>query len=113
MELFLEVLLNSHLDLVSMEIIVFELNAYNQHLGLFTSALAHTVSEGQLPQQIPSMRIVDLASELQPHHFFRLDDHITANGHRFLAQRIFEVITERDESVGNSRGTTATVPGAL
>lgn len=93
-DLFLEVLLNSGVDLSGLQIIVFEINAYNEYRGLFTSALARGISEYPLPAHLGEMRIVDLASELRPHHFFRLDDHINAEGHRFLARRIFEVMTE-------------------
>ena len=39
-------------------------------------------------------------SELGPDLFFRIDDHITPEGHRYLAERLFQIIreTEREKS---------------
>jgi len=43
--------------------------------------------------------VVDLAAELGPDLFFRLDDHITAEGHRHLAQRLWQIIQEEESKV--------------
>ena len=110
-ELFLGVLLNSRVDLSGMKIIVFELNAYNRFRGAFTSALTDALTEDHFPEPIQNLLVVDLASELRQDDLFQLDDHITAAGHRFLAGRILELITEIDAIASSDRDTRATVPG--
>ncbi len=91
-ELFLEVLRSSSVELSALRIIVFELNAYNRHRGLFIPALREVISTGNYPAFIEEMVVVDLAEELAPGLWFRLDDHITAEGHELLAQRLWEII---------------------
>ena len=91
-ELFLEVLRDSPVDLSTLEIIVFELNGYNRYGGLFAPALDEVIAAGDWPDFIEEMTVVDLAAELTPDLWFRLDDHITAAGHEVLAQRLWEII---------------------
>ncbi len=93
--LFVDVMLGSRVDLSNLKIIVFELNAYNRYPGLFTTALTDFVNHHDtLPVSLRTMRIVDLASETAPDQWFRLDDHINTAGHRFLAQRLWEIMNE-------------------
>jgi len=91
-ELFLKVLRDTPLDLSAVQLIVFELNPYNRHRGLFIPVLRQAIWEGSWPEFIKSTTVVDVAAELGPELWFRLDDHITAAGHELLAQRLWEII---------------------
>ena len=98
-ELFIDVLVRSPVDLSHLEIIIFELNGHNRHGGLFIPALREVIADGVYPPFITGMVVVDLAAELSPDLFFRLDDHITAEGHRHLAQRLWQIIQEEESKV--------------
>ncbi len=110
-ELFVHVMLASQADLTNLKIIVFELNAYNRYPGLFTTALADFVDHhDELPASLRTMQIVDLASELAPDQWFRLDDHVNAAGHRFLAQRLWKIMNESPNPRPISRDPAAAQP---
>ncbi len=98
-DLFLNVLINGPVDLSRLQIIVFELNSFNRHGRLFIPALRQTIAASEAPPHIERMVVVDLAAELGPDLFFLLDDHITANGHRHLAQRLWELIQQVESKV--------------
>ena len=52
------------------------------------------IAGGEYPDFIRTMTAVDLAAELGPELFYRIDDHITADGHRVLAERLWQIIRE-------------------
>jgi hypothetical protein len=96
-ELFLHVLAESAVDLTGLQLVVFELNGYNRHRGLFIPALTEVIAGGQWPAFIEQMIVVDLAVELGPELFYRLDDHLTPEGHEDLAGRLWEIIQSSEE----------------
>jgi lysophospholipase L1-like esterase len=99
-ELLLNVLTRSRVDLSHLQIVVFELNGHNRDGQLFIPALAKVIAGHQWPDFIERM-IVDLAAELKPELFYQLDDHLTAEGHEYLANRLWEIIRPTlDESQG-------------
>jgi hypothetical protein len=91
-ELFLGVLQGSRVKLDGLQITVFELNAHNRYGRLFIPVLRELIETGEYPVHIRTMRAVDLAAELGPEDFFRIDDHITAEAHRHLAERLWQII---------------------
>lgn len=91
-ELFVNVLSRSPVDLSSLQLIVFELNAYNRHHGLFEPALREVIEAGSYPPFIENMFVLELASELGPELWYRLDDHLNAAGHEVVARRLWEII---------------------
>jgi hypothetical protein len=95
-ELFLQVLQASRVELGGLQIITFETNSYNRHGRLFIPALRDVIDSGDYPEYIRTMRTVDLAAKLGPELFFRIDDHITAEGHRYLADRLWQLIRETE-----------------
>ena len=94
-ELFLDVLIGSPVDLSGLRLVVFELNGHNREGELFVPALQDVIAAGDWPGFIQDMKVVDLAEELGPDLFFRLDDHITADGHHDLAERLWQIIRPR------------------
>jgi hypothetical protein len=90
--LFLSVLRSSQMDLTRFRIIVFELNAFNTYCGLFTPRLQEALGDPSLPEHLRRMVVLDLASELGPQHWYILDDHLRASGHRIIAERLAAVI---------------------
>jgi hypothetical protein len=103
-ELLLEVLTRSPVDLSGLQLVIFELNGYNRDSGLFIPALREVIAGGQWPGFIDEMIVVDLAVELEPELFYRLDDHLTAEGHEYLADRLWEIIRP---TLGDSEGLEA------
>ena len=101
-QLFLRVLQESRVELEELQIIVFELNSYNRHGKLFIPELRKLIDSGDFPEYIRSMRAVDLAAELGPELFFCIDDHIAAEGHRYLAERLWQIIREMEEEEAES-----------
>ncbi len=109
-ELFINVLVSSPVDLSRLEIITFELNSHNRHGELFIPALRQVIADGEYPPFIEHMVAVDLAAELGPNLFFRLDDHITTEGHRHIAQRLWEIIQTGELQVTRSTLNVPTRP---
>ncbi len=116
-ELFLQVLQASAGKLEGLQIIVFELNSHNRYGKLFIPALREVIAGEEYPDFIRTMTAVDLAAELGPELFYRFDDHITADGHRVLAERLWQIIREL-EAVGTTTrqpihgGSPVTTPSA-
>lgn len=98
-ELFIDVLVRSPVDLSHLQIITFELNSHNRYGGLFIPALREVIADGDYPPHITRMVASDLAAELNSDLFFHLDDHITAEGHHHLAQRLWEIIQNAESNV--------------
>jgi len=91
-QLLLSVLAHSQVDLTRFRIVLFELNAHNSYCGMFTPYLREALRDPSLPEHLRRMVVLDLAAELGPQHWFTLDDHVRASGHRLIAERLATVI---------------------
>ncbi len=91
-DLFLKAMNASPVDLSALEIVVFELNSYNRGRDWFAPMLRTALAERSLPDHLHNMRVLDLAAELGPEHWYTLDDHLRPSGHRLIAERLAEVV---------------------
>jgi lysophospholipase L1-like esterase len=90
--LLLKVLAGSPVDLTRFRIVLYELNAHNSYCGMFTPHLREALRDPSLPEHLRRMVVLDLASEIGPQHWYILDDHLRASGHRLIAERLAAVI---------------------
>ncbi len=88
---FLNALLASPVDLdPDLRIIVFDINGRDKNSGEFTAAVSDMVSSRPFSNPIRSLEVLDLSSGLTRDKFFTLDDHISAAGHFYVADRIID-----------------------
>ncbi len=99
-DLFLNVLLHSPVDLSQLQIIVFELNSHNEDTDWFVPLIEETIREGDYPEHIRRIKAVPLAAELVDDDFFELDDHMKASGHAKIARRLLPLLGSAAPAVG-------------
>lgn len=89
---FLNALAESGIDLGGIEIVVFEVNGFARNDAYFTTALESTVE--QLPPESPWRRVqvLDLSPELTEDKYYKIDDHLTAEGHRTIADALLPLL---------------------
>ena len=84
------------------EILVFEVNGYNEDMGFFTRELDARVRTGRVPKWL-SIEVLDVSQILRDEHFYILDDHLRASGHKLLAKAVATWLLSK-QSVKKSRG---------
>jgi len=89
---FLQVLQKSQPDLPNLKIIVFEANPYAMNDRTFLENLKKQIKNPSYPEFIRNMAVLDLGKELNTSKYLTLDDHMNADGHRLIADRIAAVI---------------------
>jgi hypothetical protein len=85
-ELFLNVLTHGGVELKGIEIIVFEISNYGRH-SRFLSLLQTSLSKDRRFESL-AIKTIDVAKLLGPQHYYRLDGHLNAAGHRAMADMI-------------------------
>src|SRR5262249_45937748 len=91
-EAFLGTLLLSPVRLNNLQIVVFEMEPHPPWTSGFLARLAAEAATDRYPSSIRWIKVVDLASHLSPDSFFFYDDHLTATGHRNVADALVEVL---------------------
>jgi lysophospholipase L1-like esterase len=92
-DLFVDILEHSGVALDQIPIYVLEVDAYPLRGGEFLqSVAARARRDGRL-----HLQVIDLSRDLSAKHFFRLDDHLNASGHRVVADRLYKAIREIPE----------------
>jgi lysophospholipase L1-like esterase len=89
---FLQVLQNSRPDLRNLKIIVFEANPYAVNNRPFLENLKKQIKNPSYPDHIRNISVLDLGKELNAGRYLTLDDHMNADGHRLIAERVTAVI---------------------
>jgi len=89
---FLQVLQKSRPDLRNLKIIVFEANPYAANNRLFLENLKKRIKDPSYPDYIRNMIVLDLSKELNADRYLTLDDHMNADGHRLIAERLAAII---------------------
>jgi hypothetical protein len=100
-ELFLNVLVNSEVKLAGIEIIVFEISTYGRN-SRFLGLLETSLSKDHLSKSL-AIKTIDTAKLLEPQHYYRLDGHMNAEGHRVMA----DAIIKQMNLLPGPRGATA------
>jgi len=70
-------------------IIVFEIDSYGRHDKDFIEAVTEGALETGLDQRIVAL---DIGRFLKTDHFFELDDHLNARGHKLVASKVDEAL---------------------
>jgi lysophospholipase L1-like esterase len=86
------VLQNSPPDLRNVKIIVFEVNPYAANDRPFLENLKKQIKNPSYPDYIRNMVVLDLGKELNAGKYLTLDDHMNADGHRLIAERVTAAI---------------------
>lgn len=96
-DLFLNAIENSGLDLKNVTIICFVMNGRNpdDNTG-FPAALKKKLATGNYPAYLKNMIVLDFSDKLQKDHFYVLDDHLNAKGHRVIADVLAKIIEQTD-----------------
>lgn len=93
---FLQVLQKSRPDLRNLKIIVFEANPYAANERSFLENLKKQIKNPSYPDYIRNMIVLDLGKELNAGKYLTLDDHMNADGHRLIAERVTAAIRKME-----------------
>jgi lysophospholipase L1-like esterase len=86
---FINAALNAtRVDLRGVRLIVFEVNQYGEHASELIAELRPRLRSGLYPAYLREARLIDLYPLLDARHFFSLDDHLNAAGHRVIAAAV-------------------------
>ncbi|MCK9195697.1 MAG: hypothetical protein M0P16_01805 [Syntrophales bacterium] len=91
-DVFLQVLQKSRPDLRNLKIIIFEANPYAANDRSFLENLKKQIKDPSYPDYIRNIVVLDLGKELNAGRYLTLDDHMNADGHRLIAERLTAVI---------------------
>lgn len=92
-DLFLNAIENSGLDFKNVTIITFVMNGRNPADNRdFPAALKKKLAAGNYPPYLKNMIVLDFSDKLQKEHFYVLDDHLNAGGHRIIADTLAKTI---------------------
>ncbi len=95
-DLFLNAIENSGLNLKNVTIIAFVMNGRNPADNKdFPAGLKKKLAVGNYPPYLKNMIVLDFSDQLQKQHFYVLDDHINALGHKIIADTLTRVIETR------------------
>jgi hypothetical protein len=95
-DLFLNAVQNSGLELGKVTIITFVMNGRNPDDSKnFPTDLKKKLAAGNYPPYLKNMIVLDFSDKLQKQHFYVLDDHINALGHKIIADTLAKVIEAR------------------
>ncbi len=83
---FLDVLETSPVDLSPYRIVLFELNGRNANADWFLPMLHEEIARGVHPGWVRRLVLVDVAARLVPSDFYVLDDHLTPDGQKKVAE---------------------------
>lgn len=92
-DLFLNAIQNSGVDLKNVTIIAFEMNGRNPDDNKeFPAGLKKKLAAGNYPPYLRNMIVLDFSDQLKKQHFYVLDDHLNALGHKIIADTLAKTI---------------------
>jgi len=89
-DLFVNALATLNPLLKNVQIIVFELDSPFYNDGVFAKTLQRRLQANLYAGMLDSkkVKVLDLSPGLKKDHFFILDDHLNANGHKYVADKL-------------------------
>jgi hypothetical protein len=87
-KLFLNVLAHSPVDLDDVKVVVVEINSYAGNSPDFINSLAEAVKATSSPAWRENLILMDLSRDLTLDKYFSLDEHMTADGYRAVADKL-------------------------
>jgi hypothetical protein len=92
-DLFINAITQSELDLENVQMIVFTTNGRNPDDNkVFPAELKKRIARGDYPRYIRQMIVLDLSDILKDDHFYVLDDHLNRTGHQVIADVLLKNI---------------------
>jgi lysophospholipase L1-like esterase len=92
-DLFINAIVKSRLNLTHVRIIAFVMNGRNPDDNKsFPKLLKERIKTGDYPDFIKHMIVLDLSDALKEDDFFILDDHLNAAGHEVIAEKLLSVM---------------------
>lgn len=92
-DLFINAIVHSGLDLRQTKLIVFVMNGRNPDDNrAFPEALKKRIAGGGYPPFIAEMTVLDFSTSLKNEHFYVLDDHLNSRGHEVVADALLPII---------------------
>jgi hypothetical protein len=76
------------------QIIVFAVNQSTDLSGIFATALAQEIRKPRYPPFVQRIVALNTARLLKEGDFYVLDDHMNANGHRVVGERLAEIVSD-------------------
>lgn len=92
-DLFINAIIHSRLDLKKVQIIAFAMNGRNPDDNrAFPGTLKKRIATGDYPHYIKNMIVLDFSNILSDDHFYVLDDHLNRSGHQVIADVLLKNI---------------------
>jgi len=92
-EVFINALLNANkTDLRKVKIIIMQFNMLHRGNYDFIDYLEKYLASANLPKYLKGAKLIDVSKVLTSRHYYTLDDHITAEGHKIIADEILKVM---------------------
>ncbi len=92
-DLFINAIVQSGLDLRQTKLIVFIMNGRNPDDNrAFPEALKKRIASNGYPSYIAEMAVLDFSKTLNNDHFYVLDDHLNSRGHDLVADALLHII---------------------
>ncbi len=100
-KIFLDILLQSKINLSDIQIIVFEVNNYGRgtERNKFISRLIRAQKADPMVYSELNIELIDVHDLLATNDYYRLDGHLTVSGHRQIADAIISKLALRDGSL--------------
>ena len=94
-DLFINAITQSNLDLKNVQIIVFIMNGRNADDNkAFPAVLKKRIARNDYPDYIRKMIVLDLSNVLQDDNFYVLDDHMNKSGHVIVANVLYKILSK-------------------
>jgi lysophospholipase L1-like esterase len=97
---FLNALETSPVNLSPYRIVLFEMNARNEHAEWFLPMLREEIAHGGHPDWVRRLVLVDVAARLVPSDFYVLDDHPNPEGQKKVAEILFPYVRRGSSAAG-------------
>jgi hypothetical protein len=99
---FLNALETSPVNLSPYRIVLFEMNARNDHAEWFIPMLREEIRRGTHPDWVRRIVLVDVAARLAPSDFYVLDDHLTPGGQKKVAEILLPYLERMASAAGKA-----------
>ena len=91
--MYINALVQSHVDLREIHIIVFEVDQHARNDATFINSLKAEIAANSYPPYIENMSLLDLSSELKKDKYFlKWDGHLNKAGHKYIADSLVPLL---------------------
>jgi hypothetical protein len=98
-DVFLQTLSASQVDLSRVQVVVFELNGHNHNDDDFARRLALQLTRPDLPDFVRRLRTLEVGHLLTPDDYFFYDDHLNERGHEKIARALVNLVAQPERQM--------------